>query len=87
VNADVRAFTELLKCHPDLLHPAPAPFRGADMERRVADEVHPCLRCGRLAEVALVATSRRGGARWLDLCHDDYHWLLAGVDPRDIGGL
>jgi hypothetical protein len=78
---DVAAFLGLLRCHPDLLHPAIGEPAAADIEDRRLNETHPCLRCGQLAQAAIVVLhpAPRQPPRWLDLCWEHYHWLGEGA--------
>lgn len=69
----------LLAAEPTLLPEAPSGATGADIERRRQDEVHPCLRCGKRAQVAYIAQMHIG-PRWLDLCPACNHAVRAAAD-------
>lgn len=71
---------ELLRLEPTLLDPAPRAITADVTDKRTQDEVHTCLRCGVRAKVAMVVESAIG-PRWLDLCPDDYSWLIRTMDP------
>lgn len=73
-------FLHHLKANPTLLDPAPED-RGvwaAAMDHRAYGEKHPCLRCDRDANVALIAAADK--PRFLDLCFDCRHWLGEQMD-------
>lgn len=71
-------FLYLLKAEPTLLPPAPDTTDTAAMEHRAHDEIHACLRCGKRAHCAIIASTEIG-PRWLDLCFDCTHWLRVNV--------
>lgn len=66
----------VLEAAPQLLEPAPLP---AELTARMiidrsAAEIRLCLKCGRRAQVAVVAPTG-AGPRWLDLCLPCRYWL------------
>lgn len=78
-------FLHHLKANPTLLDPAPED-QGEwpkAMHRRVEDEVHPCLRCGKQAHQAIIAEPP-GGPRFLDLCFDCVRWLKGQMDDAEM---
>lgn len=84
INAG-EGFLHHLKANPTLLDPAPedrAQWVQA-MHRRVDDEVHSCLRCGKQAQQAIIAEPP-GGPRFLDLCFDCVHWLREQINDADM---
>ena len=64
----------LLESEPTLLDEAPADFGPEDIDQRRLHEEHPCLRCGKPAEVAYVNCLDTGN-RWLDLCAACDSWM------------
>lgn len=65
----------LLQSEPTLLDPAPADFGPEDIDHRRLHEDHPCLRCGKPAQVAYVNCLEELGNRWLDLCAACDLWM------------
>lgn len=65
----------LLQAEPTLLDPAPTEFEAQDIDRRRLHEDHPCLRCGKPAQVAYVNCLEELGNRWLDLCAACDLWM------------
>lgn len=78
---DADRFLLLLKSEPTLLPEAPKEFTGAQINFRVHDEVHSCLRCGKRALQALVAHTDMGH-RWLDICYACRRWLIDNATPQ-----
>lgn len=74
-------FLHHLRANPTLLDPAPANRDewARAMDRRVADEVHSCLRCGKRSEYAFIAEAP-DRPRFLDLCFECQHWLRVQMD-------
>lgn len=79
------SFLHHLKANPTLLDPAPEDRAtwGAAMHRRVDDEVHPCLRCGKQADQAIIAETP-DRPRFLDLCFDCVYWLRKHMDDAEM---
>jgi hypothetical protein len=78
---DAAAFLRRLAAEPHLMDAAPADFTGELMDHRARDEVHGCLRCGRPAQVAMVAHTKIG-PRWLDLCAACNYLAQLANDPH-----
>lgn len=69
----IRGLLATIEAEPTLLpalHGVRAGNQGEVLYRRVADEVHPCLRCGEQARVAYAVRHSHGDGVWraLDLC-------------------
>lgn len=79
VTDESAPFLHLLKAEPTLLPAAPTDVSARQMDRRVSDEVHSCVRCGNLAQVAIVAATKLG-PRWLDLCAGCRYWLETNMN-------
>lgn len=80
-TADAAAFLRRLAAEPELMAPAPVAFTGDQVDHRARDEVRGCLRCGRPAQVALVAHTKIG-PRWLDLCAACNYLAQLASDPH-----
>lgn len=82
---DGEAFLHHIKANPTLLDPAPEyPDEWVEaINRRSQDEAHACLRCGKQAQYAIVA-STPGRPRFLDLCHEDLYWLRKHMDEAEM---
>ena len=74
-------FLTTLRDEPWLMNAAPLLVCGADMDRRVSESWHSCIRCGKRAGVALVADTTLG-PRWLDLCQADRSWIEKHATPE-----
>lgn len=74
-------FLTTLRDEPWLMNAAPLLVTGADMDRRVSESWHSCIRCGKRAGVALVADTTMG-PRWLDLCQADRSWIEKHATPE-----
>lgn len=83
INAG-EGFLHHLKANPTLLDPAPEDREQwtQAMHRRVEDEVHPCLRCGKQAHQAIIAETPT--PRFLDLCFDCVYWLRKQMDEAEM---
>lgn len=80
IPADPAGFLHLLQAEPTLLPEAPAHEPGTgDIDHRIKDEVHACLRCSKRARVAYVLNTELG-KRWLDLCPQCANWLIGGKE-------